>query len=54
MDASKAKINADLLILAIFALKQMKIQIKNTLNNYKYDFTCKCKLSLHILRDNIY
>ena len=54
IDKTKAKKNANLLNLALFPLKHLKIQNKYTLNKHKYNFTCKYKLLFHTLRDNIY
>ena len=54
MDETRAKINADWLLLALSSLKQLKIQNKYTLNKYKYNFTCEYTLSLHTLGDNMY
>ena len=53
MNTTEAKINADLLNLVLSPLKQLKKkQNKYTLNKYKYNLTCKYKLSF-TLRDNI-
>ena len=54
MNTTKAKVDADLLDLALSSFKQLKIQKKYTLSTYKCHFTCKYKLSLHTPGNDIY
>ena len=47
LDTAKAKLDADLLNLALSALKQLKITNYIQLNKYKYNSKYKYKLLLH-------